>query len=173
MKSLAILAAVVASLSFFGCQSVYNLDTVSSQGEGTMVFVRPNKYSILGTTSIRDHLEITYQQLVILPNGYANLKCGVRNRGGQHWWHSSGCRVHLAAKPYFYSSPVNATANWDGTSFTSDLKSNAPGRQGPSGAPLYVGARTPFSLGLGETQHLSFLAPVQGVGGFQVVFAEE
>lgn len=149
-----LLMAVTTAMLFTGCKmyTTHGVQRVITAGEDSIVFVRPDSFSILGTRSIRDHLEITYERLTKLPNGFVQLEVGVRNRGGQHWWDQRGLDVQLSATPKFYNEPVQ------GTGF------NKP--------PVYVGERKTFTTLKGETTHLTFVCPVQNVIAYQLVLAE-
>lgn len=149
MKKMVALSIVcMFVLATTGCRTVYSVDRKDSSGEDSIVFVRPDSYSILGTRSIRDYLEITYERLTILDNGFAKLQIGIRNRGGQHWWDRKGPDVQLSAVAHFYGED----------------KSNLP---------VYVGPRTTFNILRGETNHLEILCPVKNVKGYQVVLSEK
>ena len=60
--AVALLPLVLAAA---GCRSVHNVDRADSEelaGEGTIVFVRPTEYSLLGTKSLSDYIEIVYER---------------------------------------------------------------------------------------------------------------
>ncbi len=154
------------------CTTTYNLNRVGTDGEGTLVFVRPEHYSVLGTTSIRDCLEIVYEEFSILDNGFAKFRVGIRNRGGQHWWFTRGADVQISATPFFYDIPLTHDCIPNDHKFPSDMAkpSNAIGNGNV--APKYVGARTPVRILRGETAHLEFICPLHNMQGCQVVFAE-
>ncbi len=158
-----------------GCSTVYSGNRVNTSGEDSLVFVRPHIYSILGTRSIRDNIEFTYEKLTMLPNGSAKLQIGLRNRGNQHWWRSDGRNVHLSATAYFYDESVKAP---NGSSalkdyFPSDWNAGRGFGPGVNKPPVYAGARQYIQVLLGETSHIEILCPVKNVQGYQVVFAEQ
>lgn len=105
---------IVLSLIFItGCHTTYNANVTPSSElarEGSIVFVRPDKYTILGTRSIRDHIEITYEQLTINQADRPNLTIGIRNRGGQHSWDLEGKDVQLSVQTSFYKQPVDSSS---------------------------------------------------------------
>ena len=96
-------------VSVQGCHTTYDADRTARQElskEGTIVFVRPDKYSIFGTRSIRDYIEITYEQVEVNSAGYPVLRVGIRNRGGQHFWDVNGPEVQLSVQTAFYKQPI-------------------------------------------------------------------
>ena len=165
--------AGMALMISFGCSTTYNMNRADVTGEGSLVFVRPDHYSILGTRSIRDHLEITYEEFSRTENGCARLKVGVRNRGGQHWYDTRAGRIQIVAMPYFYEKPITAYTTPNGAYFPTDLVKQASGGSGPNQAPIYKGPRKDISIEVGQTAHLTFDVPVQNVSGYQVVFSEK
>lgn len=81
MKTVALLAlAIVALLA--GCRSVYSVDSGEPQAE-LVAFARPADYSILGSESAREWLEVLDARQGRLPNGNLWLELTVRNRGNQ------------------------------------------------------------------------------------------
>lgn len=170
-----LLAALAAGMmAAAGCTTTYSVDRVNTAGEESLVFVRPDRYSLLGTRSIRDHVEITYETLTYdQTTGYAVVRVGVRNRGGQHFWDRRGRDFNLSAQAAFYNQPVAMTPPQPGASFPSDAKGRQEGGgPGVSTPPVYQAARKTFALPRGQTQHLEFICPVQNVSGYQVVFSE-
>jgi hypothetical protein len=136
---------ILVTISVQGCQSTYNADRTNPKElskEGTVVFVRPDKYSIFGTRSIRDYIEITYEQIGFNSAGYPILSVGIRNRGGQHFWDVNGPEVQLSVQTAFYtqpiqpngaaSSPAQYRTNWQTVKLvrgqTSDYKVSCPVR---------------------------------------------
>ena len=108
-----------------GCKTTYEpyrTDSIEKASEGSLVFVRPDEYSILGTRSIRDHVEISYEKLSENVSDYCVLNIGFRNRGGQHFWDLKGRDVQLSVQTKFYEEPLNGdgyasgpakyTSNW-------------------------------------------------------------
>ena len=137
-----------------GCHAVE--DTNYTPGaqiarEGTFVFVRPDRFTLLGTKSLRDYSEIVYENQTINEAGQMVVKFGLRNRGGQHWWDTKGPRILIAAKAVFYEVPVK-----DG---------------GITGPPLYETNWQRLTLTRGETIHYTFTSPVDA-GGYQVTLSD-
>lgn len=92
-----------------GCRSTYNVDRADSQelsGEGTVVFVRPTKYSLLGTKSLSDYVEVVYEQAERNNANLLELRVGLRDKGGQHFWDVHGQDFSISAKTAFYKEPV-------------------------------------------------------------------
>lgn len=103
---------VIVSLVLFavcGCQTTYDAHRTSAgelSKEGSVVFVRPDRYTILGTRSIRDYVEIAYEEIGSNEAGYPVLAIGLRNRGGQHFWDTKGPDVQLSIQTAFYDRPI-------------------------------------------------------------------
>jgi len=167
-------AFAVGMMVAAGCTTTYSVDRVNTAGEDSLVFVRPDRYSLLGTRSLRDQIEITYETLTYdQATGYAIVRVGVRNRGGQHFWNRRGRDINLSAQAAFYHQPVAMAPPQPGASFPSDVK----GRQNAGGPgvfapPIHQSARKTFALPRGQTHHLEFICPVSNAGGYQVVFSE-
>ncbi len=126
-----------------GCSTTYSphrTDTSEIKNEGSVVFVRPGKYTILGSRSIRDYVEIAYETMNENSNGYPTLNIGFRNRGGQHFWDVRGGDVQISVQVKFYKSPLNNngyasgpaayTSNWQAVKMvrgeTIDYQVNCP-----------------------------------------------
>ncbi len=142
--------AICVLLAAAGCRTTYDLGgAAAARGEDSLVIARPGQYSILGTRSFRDYIEIVYEEKEVTDSGKLRVRVGVRNRGGQHWYDRKGTAFNLAATAKFYA--------------TSDLAS----------APLYTTNRRQFLLSLGETADLVFDCPVVGARAYQVVFTDQ
>lgn len=92
-----------------GCRSTYNVDRADSEelsGEETIVFVRPTEYSLLGTKSLSDYVEVVYEQAQRNAADLLELRIGLRNKGGQHFWDVHGPDFSLSAKAAFYEAPL-------------------------------------------------------------------
>lgn len=103
------IVAILATAALPGCKTVYDAQHTSAetlQEEGSIVFVRPNRYTILGTRSIRDYIEITYKHLEFNKAGFPVVRVGLRNRGGQHFWDLKGPDVQLSIQTAFYDRPI-------------------------------------------------------------------
>ena len=139
-----------------GCRSTYNADPMKGKelaGEGRVVVVRPRRYTLLGTQSMRDYLEVVYEEMSENAAGYPVVRLGLRNKGGEHWWDLRGPDFTLFAQAVFYSQPVEG--------------------QAARGAPLYRTNRQGIPMKRGETSDITFTCPVKGARGYQIILSEE
>ncbi len=147
---------ILVLFSSLGCHTVYNAPKTSEaelEREGSVVFVRPDKYTILGTRSIRDYIEITYEQIGMNESGFPKLEIGIRNRGGQHFWDTKGPEVQLSIQTAFYNEPIQ------------------PG--GPASKPsVYKTNWQTVKLVRGETSDYKVTCPVKGAMYYQVTISE-
>lgn len=151
----AVLLGGAAALALTGCKTVYNATPASAEKmakEGTLVFVRPDRYSILGTRSVRDYVEITYEQASPNAAGLLVVKAGLRNKGGQHWWDLHGPDYALSVKTTFYKEPLTG--------------------RGPQGPPLYETNWQKVVLVRGDTGHFEATCPVPDARGYQITISE-
>jgi hypothetical protein len=152
----AALAACLASLFLSaGCGTVSNAgktDKGELAKESNIVVVRPDRYTLLGTRSVKDYLEISYEKFTRNRAGFPVVEVGVRSRGGEHWWDLKGPDFTIYAQAVFYADPVAGV----------DVR----------GRPLYKTNKQPVPLKRGETADLSFTCPVKGAKGYQVIFSE-
>ena len=138
-----------------GCAAMKSATPVDKKElaeESAIVVVRPNRYTLLGTQSVRDYLEVMYEELAVNQAGYPIVRVGVRNKGGEHWWDRRGPDFTLYAQAVFYREAVIGT----------DVRS----------APLYRTNKQAVPMQRGETADISFTAPVKGAQGYQVIFSE-
>lgn len=148
-------AALTLLAILSGCQSTYNASPAPAPvlaPEGTLVFVRPDRYSILGTRSIRDYVEIVYEESRRNEAGYLEVTVGFRNRGGQHFWDTKGPNYLIDVKTTFYTRP------WSGPSET--------------GAPVYETNWQTLTMIRGDTVHFKATAPVKSAAGYQITASE-
>ena len=113
-----------------------------------MVFVRPGTFTILGTRSLADYVEVSYEDISATPTGHMTVACGVRNRGGQHWYDVRGPQITIGAKIAFYAKP--------------DRK----------GKPLWVSPRKTVLIKRGDTAHLEFICPKPGAMSYQITLSD-
>jgi hypothetical protein len=142
--------------SLLGCKTTYEAHRTPAeelQKEGGIVFVRPDRYSILGTRSIRDYIEITYEQISVNEAGYPVLTVGLRNRGGQHFWDVKGPDVQLSVQTAFYNRPIQP----DGAA---------------SGSAAYRTNWQTVKLVRGQTFDYNVACPVKGANHYQVTISE-
>ena len=134
-----------------GCKSVSNVHHMNAQileSEGSLVFVRPDRYTVLGTKSMRDYMQIIYEEMKTDDHGQAHVTVGVRNVGGRHWYDTKGPAVQIGAEIAFY------------------------GTKGVNSAPIYRSNRRSVVIQRGETAHLAFDCPVAGAASYQIVFSD-
>lgn len=148
MKSTVIFSLAACFVLLSGCRTVSNVEHTDTSAEGSVVFARPASFSVFGTKSVQDYIEIVYEKAEIDDKGFAHLSVGVRNRGGQHFWDTKAPTIRLGAQASFYAT------------------------KGTDSAPLWQSNRRAFSLQRGETTHLKFDSPVKGSLGYQVVFSD-
>ena len=152
---LSAVCAVALSVFAAGCGTVRNADTVEKgelAKESNLVVVRPDRYTLLGTRSVKDYLEISYEKLTRNAVGFPVVSVGVRNHGGEHWWDLNGPDFTIYAQAVFYAEPVAGI----------DVRSR----------PLYKTNKRAVPLKRGETANLSFTCPVKSAKGYQVIFSE-
>lgn len=138
-----------------GCHTTYRAHEVPAKEmarEGGVMFVRPDRYTILGTRSIRDYIEITYERLAYNEAGLPIMQIGLRNRGGQHFWDLKGPEVVLSAKTCFYRDPIQPS--------------------GPTGPPVYETNWQTIHLNRGETEHFQVVCPYPDAGHYQLTLSE-
>lgn len=145
-----IAVGTLAGVTLFlaACGTVRNVDAADTSGESSMVFVRPGTFSILGTRSLADYVEVAYEDVGETETGRMTVACGVRNRGGQHWYDLKGPQVTIGAKIAFYAQP--------------DRK----------GKPLWVSPRKTVLINRGDTTHLEFICPKAGAKSYQITLSD-
>ncbi len=151
-----ILLAGTLAAAAAGCGTVRNAEHTTPEelaGESNVVVVRPNRYTLLGTKSVRDYLEVSYEEFTTNRVGFPVARIGVRSRGGEHWWDLKGPNFTIYAQAFFYAAPVKG------------VKIRT--------APVYSTNKQAVVLQRGETANLSFTCPVKGAKGYQVVFSED
>lgn len=134
-----------------GCKSVRNVHHMNAQtlgAEGSLVFVRPDRYTVLGTRSMRDYMQIVYEEMKTDDLGRSHVTVGVRNVGGRHWYDTKGPAVQIGAEIAFYAT------------------------KGVNSAPIYRSNRRSVVIQRGETAHLAFDCPVAGATSYQIVFSD-
>jgi len=94
--------------------STYNVQRTPADEltrEGTVIFVRPkDDYSLFGTESVRDYIEIVYEQAYRNEAGYLGVKLGIRNIGGMHYYDQESPNFPLSIKTACYDRPFNSAA---------------------------------------------------------------
>jgi len=139
-----------------GCQTIHQANRTNPElmkQEPRVGFVRPDHYTILlGTRSISDYIEITYERQNVNQANYPTVELGLRDRGGQHFWDVKGPAVVLSVKTSFYNNPISAS--------------------GPSGPPVYETNWQPVRIVRGDTAHYKATSLVQKGIYYQVRISE-
>lgn len=147
---------VYVMFSVLGCRTTYDANRTPAkelQREGSIVFVRPDHYTILGSRSIRGYIEITYEQISLNEAGYPVLTVGLRNRGGRYIWDMKGTDVQLSVQTAFYDRPIQP----DGAA---------------SGPAVYRTNWQTVKLVRGQTADYKVACPVKGADNYQVTISE-
>ncbi len=148
--------AIVMLTTATGCETTYDAHRTPSekmQKEGSVVFVRPDMYTILGTRSIREYVEISYEKLEVNETGFPIVKVGLRNRGGQKWYDFKGPDVQLSIQTAFYNDPIQK----DGFA---------------SGPAAYKTNWQTVKLVRGQTFDYQVTCPVVGANNYQMTISE-
>lgn len=155
MKHLSILLAACALAVFCGCHPVENVDRVSYTDldrESSVVFTRPARYTMFfGSRSIRDFVEIVYEQASRNAAGQLVVEVGIRNRGPVSWtnWpQHAPDRLGLKVVTNFYS-----------------------GQRGASPI-VYSTNRPTILIGRGQTYAYKAVCPVPNATSYQVVLGD-
>ena len=154
MKKLLLIPLIALVLS--GCQTTYDAkraENAAAADSHTVVFVRPDKYSVFGTRSIRDYIQVAYEEADRNVAGLLQVKVGFRNIGGQHFWDTYGPNFAFAVKVTFYDKPVTAS--------------------GPQGAPVYETNWQTVPVVRGDIAHYSAVCPVPQGAYYQVTVSEQ
>lgn len=147
---------VYVMFSVLSCRNVYDANrtpTKELQREGSIVFVRPDRYTILGSRSIRGYIEITHEQISLNEAGYPVLTVGLRNRGGRYIWDMKGPDVQLSVQTAFYDRPIQP----DGAA---------------SGPAVYRTNWQTVKLVRGQTTDYKVACSVKGADNYQVTISE-
>ena len=143
---------ICAALMMASCETVSNahrVDTNQRSLEGTIVFVRPIDYTILGTKSIRDYVEITYERAERNDAGLLQVEIGFRNKGGQRFYDLHGPTFNLSVKTDFFNHPLPN-----------------------SGAPVYQTNWQTVTMLRGATAHYQVISPAKTASHYQVTVSE-
>ncbi len=135
--------------------TVYNADRVSTEKlgrEGTVVFVRPSEYSVFGTESIREYIEVAYERASRNNAGLLQVDLGLRNRGGQRFYDKGGPNFQVSIKTAFYNEPFNADSS--------------------RAVPAYETNWQTVKLLRGDTGRYQVTCPVRSAGYYQVTISE-
>lgn len=153
-----LLLLLVISVSCINRESVttvYNVDKASMANidkEGTIVFVRPETYSVFGTKSLREYIEIVYENVSRNEAGLLQVDIGIRNRGGQWYYDTVGPDFPLSLKTNFYEKPFS-----QGTS---------------ASVPVYETNWQMIKLLRGATEHYKVICPIKSATYYQITISE-
>ena len=149
---------ILVILTMWGCRapttdlgssdfhSTYNVQKTAPEDiarEDTIVFVRPNEFSVNGTTSLRDYIEVTHESVRTNNAGLLEVMIGLRNIGGTRWYDGQSQNFVLSVKTVFYDQAFNTSdqsvppiyeTNWESIRMirgsTTQYKSVCPLRSG-------------------------------------------
>lgn len=154
MKQITVFSILALILTLCGCHSQYAVQRAAEEPSqtSTVVFVRPAEYSpLFGTKSLRDYVEVVYEQAKRNDSGRLQVSIGLRNRGGQHIYDTNGRDViHLSARVVFYASEL---AN----------------RQQ---APVYESGWESVVIERGNTRDFTVVSPSKEARYYQVILSE-
>ena len=139
-----------------GCDTTYQASrsTAGTAAEqDSVTFVRPDRYSILGTRSIREYVEVVYEESQLNSAGLLVVNVGLRNKGGQRWYDRWGPNFSLSVKTTFYDLPLTST--------------------GPQTAPVYETNWQTVVLIRGDIQHFQVICPVPAGRNYQLTISEQ
>jgi hypothetical protein len=151
ISSILILCICPMVFSLGGCKTVYDVNRTPKSvlaAEPTLGFLRPDRYSILGTRSVRDYVEVTYERTQQNESGMLEVQLGLRDRGGQHFWDTRGPAVTISVKATFYADPVD--------------------KSGPTGPAVYETNWQPVRIIRGDTVGYKALCPVRSGQYYQI-----
>jgi hypothetical protein len=137
-----------------GCASVHQPDRdlqATIANEGTIVFVRPDTYAVIGTYSLSDYVEVIYEQVDFNPAGFLEVRVGLRNKGGKHIYDFSAPNYNLSAKTLFYKEPI---------------------RGGQRSAPIYETNWRTIRMLRGAITDFKVVCPIKGAKYYQILLSE-
>ncbi|MEN8149807.1 MAG: hypothetical protein ABFS86_08285 [Planctomycetota bacterium] len=152
----ALIAGLLLVAGFLpACRSTYNASPADADevaSEGSMVFVRPGRYSVIGTRNIRAHIEVIYEKTKKNEVGMPVVEFGLRNKGSTVWWDVKAGDLALSAKVEFYETPLDQT--------------------GPTGPPRFDSGWQTIPIRVGETSHHSVTSPVKDAPYYRVTISK-
>lgn len=155
MRGYLVIVGISLTTIMAGCKTVYNVRRVPSaelSQEGTVVFVRPTEYSVFGTNSFRDYIEITHEHASKTDASLLRVQIGFRNRGGRHPWDGKGPNFSISVKTAFYDQPYAAGSE--------------------SSIPVYETNWRPLAMPRGVTVEYTATCPKPSAGYYQVRVSE-
>lgn len=157
-KPSAFLVLVPAALLLLGsgCQTNYNTQRpVAKEGqhEESIVFVRPDSFSIIGTRSLREYVEIVYENSQRNPAGLLKVNTGLRNKGGKWFYDNQAPNFPLSVKTSFFRTPIGPT--------------------GPVEAPVYETNWQTVTMTRGATTNYEVVCPLPEARYYQITLSEQ
>ncbi len=139
------------------CNTIHEIDRTDKAvlaQEGTVGFVRPDKYSfaLFGSNSISEHIEIIYENLTQNDAGFPQVELGLRNKGGQKFWDTEAWTLNLSVKTSFYKTSIK--------------------HSGPTSAPVYETNWQPLRILKGEQVNYQAICPIKGAKYYQIRLSE-
>jgi len=135
--------------------STYNVQRATPYDisrEGTIVFVRPKEMSLIGTKSLRDYIEVTYETTRRNDAGFLEVMIGLRNIGGLHWYDDRSPNFVLSVKTVFYDKPFNSS--------------------GLSIPPIYESNWESIKMIRGTTTQYKAICPLKNGTYYQIIISE-
>ena len=155
MKIVSFMLSICAAAILCSCHPVYNApraDAEEINAEGSVIFTRPAQFTpFFGTHSIREFIEITYENSYRNEAGQLVVEVGIRNRGPVTWtdWHHRAPkRLTLNTRCNFYS----------GNRVVSPM--------------VYSTNRQKIVIERGETYAYKVVCPTQNANSFQLVLGD-
>jgi hypothetical protein len=147
---------IIAAATGCSYRSGYNVERESQSQlayEGTVTFVRPEKFSTFGTESVRDYIRITHEEAVKNSAGFLKVSLGLRNIGGMRFYDRK-------TAPDFYLS-VKTTC-YDGP----------PHFSGQGGTPIYETNWQTIKMLRGATINYEAICPVKTASHYHITISE-
>ncbi|MDR0931790.1 MAG: hypothetical protein LBM70_02060 [Victivallales bacterium] len=158
IEKILLVIAAASLLGVIGCATTAEpnrTDANQLSKEGNVVFTRPPDFSIFGTTSISDYIEVLGDRFYANEAGQPVAEITLRNRGRVHWYNAlseTPENIVLMAQANFYDKESSERHN---------------------ARLLYSTNRRKILLKRGLTTRMEFVSPVVGARGFQVILSEE
>ena len=143
----------VENAKIYGTYNVQRTPGDEINREGTVIFVRPkNSHRLFGTESLRDYIEIVYENAFRNKAGLYEVKLGIRNIGGLHYYDKNSENFPLSIKTVFYDNPVNIN--------------------GVRSVPIYKTNWQTIKMIRGTVTDYTAICPIQSASYYQIVISE-
>ena len=131
-----------------GCRATYELEE-TSQIDGTYSYARPSSFSVVGTESVMDWVELVSATQSKDDKGAFVVDIALRNHGGTGFfsWFQRSHDMTVYARVDFYA--------------------------GKGGPLLHAMPRQAVPLPLGDTVHMRFVSPVDGATYAKLILLEK